>query len=324
MLDKTVVFSLTANNGLAEEICQKLGLDLGKCEVHHFADGEILVNALHSVRGKNVYIVQSTCAPVTERLMEILVFADSLRRASAHEINVVIPYFGYARQDRKAKAREPITARLVADLLTTAGVNRVITCDLHAAQIQGFFSVPVDDLSCQPILGMYFRDKLKDIENMDDVVVVSPDHGGAVRARKFANSIHASNIAIIDKRRPKPNVAEVMNIIGDVKGKIAIMVDDMIDTGGTIIAGANALRAAGATKVYATCTHAVFSKNCIERINSEAPFEEVIVTNTIERDYDQYENNRIHAISVADLLAKVIEHVELGMAVSTVYDMYNI
>lgn len=320
MLDRTVVFSLTANKGLAEEIVEKLGLDLGKCEVHHFADGEILVNSLHSVRGKNVYIVQSTCAPVTERLMEILVFADSLRRASANEINVVIPYFGYARQDRKAKAREPITARLVADLLLTAGVHRVITCDLHASQIQGFFSCPVDDLSCMPLLGMYFRKKFP---NAEDIVVVSPDHGGAVRARKFATAIHAPNIAIIDKRRPRPNVAEVMNIIGDVKGKIAIMIDDMIDTGGTIIAGAKALKANGAKEVYAACTHGVFSKDAINRINNESPFEEVVVTNTIERDYDSYENNKIHSITVANLLAKVIEHIEKGLAVSTVYDVYN-
>jgi len=323
MLDKTVVYALTANKNLAKEIVAKLGLELAEAEVKHFADGEILACPVETVRGKNVYIIQSTCAPVTERLMEILVFSDALKRASAAHINVVLPYYGYARQDRKARAREPITAKLVADLLSTAGVNRVITLDLHAPQIQGFFSCPVDELSAIPLFGRYFRNRLKELNvNGENVVIVSPDHGGVTRARKLSTNIPGSTIAIIDKRRPKPNVAEVMNIIGDVNGKVAIMLDDIIDTGGTIMAGAGAIKNAGATKILAVCTHGIFSNDAITKLN-ESVFDEVVTTNTIERDYSLIPNNKIRTISIAPMIAKVIEHIERDLPVSAIYDLFN-
>ncbi len=317
MLEKTVVFALTANKEMAMDVCKQLGLELGENEVKHFADGEIMADTINSVRGKNVYIIQSTCNPVTERLMELLVFADSLKRASAREINAVLPYYGYARQDRKAKAREPITAKLVADLLQTAGIHRVITVDLHAPQIQGYFDCPVDDLSAIPLFGRYFR---KEIGKDEDIVVVSPDHGGATRARRLGEILNAP-IAIIDKRRPRPNVAEVMGIIGDVKGKVAIMIDDMIDTGGTITAGAGALKEAGATRVYAACSHAVFSGNAIEKLeNSE--FCEVVTTDTIPLTKEK-QSSKIKVLSMAPMIAKAIEHIELGLPLSIVYDLYN-
>lgn len=323
MLDKTVVYALTANKNLAKEIVAKLGLELAEAEVKHFADGEILACPVETVRGKNVYIVQSTCAPVTERLMEVLIFADALKRASAAHINVVLPYYGYARQDRKARAREPITAKLVADLLSTAGVNRVITLDLHAPQIQGFFSCPVDELSAIPLFGRYFRNRLKELDlDGENVVIVSPDHGGVTRARKLSTNIPGSTIAIIDKRRPRPNVAEVMNIIGDVSGKVAIMLDDIIDTGGTIMAGASAIKKAGASKLFAVCTHGIFSNDAITKLN-ESVFDEVVTTNTIERDYSAIPNNKIQTLSIAPMIAKVIEHIERDLPVSVIYDLFN-
>ena len=231
MKNKITVFALSASEELAKDIAKELGTNVGKSKVHHFADGEILVEIGESVRGKDVYIVQSTSNPVTENLMEILVLADALKRASAKEITAIIPYFGYARQDRKAKPRQPITSKLIADLLTVAGINRVVTVDLHAAQIQGFFDIPVDEMQALPLISNYFKKK-----NISDICVVSPDHGGATRARKLAVALDAP-VAIIDKRRPKPNVAEIMGVLGDVEGKNCIMVDDMIDTGGTIVAG---------------------------------------------------------------------------------------
>ena len=231
MENKTVVFALTSSVELANEIVGELGIPLGQCDVKHFSDGEIMVELGESVRGKNVYIVQSTCAPVSSNIMEVLIAIDACKRASAGHISVVMPYFGYARQDRKAKPRQPITSKLVADLLERAGANRVITMELHATQIQGFFDIPADDISAICIIGQYFKSL-----NLKDVVVVSPDHGGTTRARRLAEILHAP-LAIIDKRRPKPNVAEAMNIIGDVNGKIAIVVDDIVDTAGTLTAG---------------------------------------------------------------------------------------
>lgn len=247
------LFTLNSNKALAEEIAKVIGVELGKCSVDRFSDGEIQINIEESIRGCDVFIIQSTSAPVNEHLMELLIMIDALKRASAKTINIVMPYYGYARQDRKARAREPITAKLAANIIEKAGATRIITLDLHAPQIQGFFDIPIDHLVGVPILGEYFKSK-----NLDDVVVVSPDHGGVTRARRLAERLKAP-IAIIDKRRPRPNVAEVMNIVGQVEGKTAILIDDMIDTAGTITIGASALIEAGAKEVYACCTHPVLS-----------------------------------------------------------------
>ncbi|MDD8049536.1 MAG: ribose-phosphate pyrophosphokinase [Thomasclavelia sp.] len=315
MKNKITVFALSASQKLAQDICDDLGCELGKSIVHHFADGEILVEIDESVRGKDVFIVQSTSNPVTENLMEILVLADALKRASAKEITAIIPYFGYARQDRKAKPRQPITSKLVADLLTTAGVNRVVTVDLHAAQIQGFFNIPVDEMKALPLIANYFKQK-----GLEDICIVSPDHGGATRARKMAVSLDAP-VAIIDKRRPKPNVAEIMGVLGDVKGKNCIVVDDMIDTGGTIVAGIDMLKEKGAKDVYVACTHPVLSGPAVERLeNSQA--KEVVITDTIvlpeEKKFD-----KVRIVSVAMLLAKTIESIENDLPVSDVFQAFD-
>ena len=256
---KMKIFSGNANPALAREIASNLGMNLGDSSVTRFKDEEISVNINETVRGADVFIIQPTSKPVNENLMELLIMIDACRRASAKSITAVIPYYGYARQDRKTKPREPIAAKLVANLITAAGANRVLTVDLHAGQIQGFFDIPVDNLKALPILANYF---IKKGLRGDDVVVVSPDVGGVTRARELAG-ILGTNLAIIDKRRPKANVAEVMNIIGDVKGKTAIMIDDMIDTAGTITQGAQAILDAGAVDVMACCSHAVFSKPAI-------------------------------------------------------------
>lgn len=316
MLDNTVIFSLTANRPLTEAIAQILGLEVGKVDINHFADGEILVRTLQSVRGKKVFIIQPTCPPVTEHLMELLVFVDALKRSSAQEINAVIPYFGYARQDRKAHPREPITAKLVADLLHVAGVNRVITVDLHAPQIQGFFNCPMDDLSAMPMFSAHLKKKV----GQDEVVIVSPDHGGVTRARRLATALDAP-LAIIDKRRPKPNVAEVMNIIGEVKGKVAIIVDDIIDTGGTIVAAAKALKESGATKICVVCSHLVLSGNAVERLkNSEITT--IFSSDTIPLGEDK-QMEKFEIISVAPMLARAIKHIVEGMPLSDVYSLYR-
>ena len=250
------IFTANASSDLAKKIAEHLGVSLGDAQVGKFSDGEIYVNINETVRGSDVFVVQSTCDPVNDNLMELLIMIDAFRRASAGRITAVMPYFGYARQDRKAKARDPISAKLVADLIATAGADRVLTMDLHAPQIQGFFNVPVDHLLGVPVLAKFFREEMKDV--LDNIVVVSPDLGSVTRARNFAQRLDAP-IAIIDKRRPKANVSEVMNIIGDIKGKTAILVDDMIDTAGTITNGAQALIDRGASKVYACCTHGVLS-----------------------------------------------------------------
>lgn len=314
MKERITVFALSASQELGKDICDVLGTELGECKVSHFADGEILVEIGESVRGKDVFIVNSTSNPVTDNLMEILILTDALKRASAKEITAVIPYFGYARQDRKAKPRQPITSRLVADLLTTAGVDRVVTVDLHARQIQGFFNIPVDEMEALPLLYKYF--KAKDLE---DLCVVSPDHGGAVRARNLSKELGCP-IAIIDKRRPRPNVAEVMGIIGDVQGKNCILVDDMIDTAGTICAGANVLMEKGAKSVYIACTHGVLSGPAAERLQNCAATE-VVITDTIaipeEKKFD-----KLVQVTVADLLAHTIESIEKDMPVSDVFARY--
>ena len=315
MKNKITVFSLSSSKKLAQDIASILGTKVGDCKVHHFADAEILCEIGESVRGKDVFIVQSTSNPVTENLMEILVLTDALKRASAREITAVIPYFGYARQDRKAKPRQPITSKLVADLLTTAGVNRVVTVDLHAAQIQGFFDIPVDEMQALPLLIKYFRKK-----KVQDLCVVSPDHGGATRARKMSEAFDCP-IAIIDKRRPKPNVAEVMGIIGNVEGKNCILVDDMIDTAGTITAGVDMLKQKGAKDVYIACTHGVLSGPAIERLSTCAA-KEVVITNTIEIPQEK-KFDKLVSVSVAGLLAHTIENIENDLPVSDVFTQYD-
>ena len=315
MKNKITVFSLSSSKKLAQDIASILGTKVGDCKVHHYADGEILCEIGESVRGKDVFIVQSTSNPVTENLMEILVLTDALKRASAREITAVIPYFGYARQDRKAKPRQPITSKLVADLLTTAGVNRVVTVDLHAAQIQGFFDIPVDEMQALPLLIKYFRKK-----KVQDLCVVSPDHGGATRARKMSEAFDCP-IAIIDKRRPKPNVAEVMGIIGNVEGKNCILIDDMIDTAGTITAGVDMLKQKGAKDVYIACTHGVLSGPAIERLSTCAA-KEVVITNTIEIPQEK-KFDKLVSVSVAGLLAHTIENIENDLPVSDVFTQYD-
>ncbi len=312
MKEKPVVFSLSSSVSVADEVIKILNLDKNETIVRHFADGEILAKPSETVRGKHCYIIQSTCAPVTENLMEILVFCDALKRASAKEITAIIPYFGYARQDRKSKPREPISARLVADLLKTSGVDRVVTFDLHAAQIQGFFSCPVDDLTFINVLGNYFKDKL----GTKDIVVVSPDHGGVVRARNLASHLDAT-IAIFDKRRPKPNVAEMCDIIGDVKDKTCILVDDMIDTGGTIVAASNELIKRGAKKIYVGCTHPVLSNDAIDKLEN-APIEEIITSNTIKL---KRESSKIKVISIAPMIAQAIDCIEEGVSIAPLYEV---
>ncbi|CDQ21777.1 ribose-phosphate pyrophosphokinase [Halobacillus karajensis] len=309
---KLKVFSLNSNPELAKEIADNIGVELGKCTVTSFSDGEIQINIEESIRGCDVYVVQSTCEPVNQHIMELLIMIDALKRASARTINIVMPYYGYARQDRKARAREPITAKLIADLLETAGASRVLMLDLHAPQIQGFFNLPIDHLVGVPILSDYFEEK-----NFDDVVVVSPDHGGVTRARKMADRLKAP-IAIIDKRRPRPNVAEVMNIVGNIEGKTAILIDDIIDTAGTITLAANALVENGAKDVYACCTHPVLSGPAIERIDN-SKIKELVVTNTIPLG-EEKASEKITELSVAGLISEAIIRVHERQSISILFD----
>ena len=291
---KVKLFALGSNRPLAEEIASAIGVQLADCQVSHFADGEINVSINETVRGHHVFVIQPTSAPVNDNLMELLIMCDALKRASAKTINLVIPYYGYSRQDRKAKSRQPISAKLVADLLQTAGADRVICMDIHAAQIQGLFNIPFDNFMGLPILVNYFLDK-----HLENVTVVSPDHGGVTRAREFAKVLEAP-IAIIDKRRPEPNKAEVMNIIGEVKDRVCIVVDDMVDTAGTLTIGAEALIKAGATAVYACCTHGVLSGPAVERIKNSA-LKEVVITNTILLP-EEKKIDKIKVLSVGSLL----------------------
>lgn len=306
------LFSLNSNKQLAQEIADHIGISLGQCTVSRFSDGEVQINIEESIRGSDVYVLQSTCEPVNEHVMELLIMIDALKRASAKSINIVMPYYGYARQDRKARSREPITAKLVADLLETAGATRVITLDLHAPQIQGFFNIPIDHLQGVPILSDYFEKK-----NLQDIIVVSPDHGGVTRARKLADRLKTP-IGIIDKRRPRPNVAEVMNIIGNVEGKTAILIDDIIDTGGTISLAATALIENGATEVYACCTHPVLSGPAIERIK-DSNIKELVVTNSIPLPEEKKLDN-ITVLSVASLIGEAIIRVHEQQSVSILFD----
>ncbi|USK33956.1 ribose-phosphate diphosphokinase [Bacillus sp. F19] len=306
------IFTLNSNTALAEEIADEVGVDLGKCSVTRFSDGEVQINIEESIRGCDVFVIQSTSAPVNEHLMEVLIMVDALKRASAKTINIVMPYYGYARQDRKARAREPITAKLVANLLETAGADRVITLDLHAPQIQGFFDILIDHLMGVPILSEYFLEK-----DLKDIVIVSPDHGGVTRARKLADRLKAP-IAIIDKRRPRPNVAEVMNIVGNIEGKTAILIDDIIDTAGTITLAANALVENGATEVYACCTHPVLSGPAIERIQN-SNIKELVVTNSITLS-EEKKISKLKQLSVAPLIGEAIIRVHEEQSVSTLFD----
>ena len=307
------IFALSSNRPLAQKIADQVGVELGKVSVTQFSDGEIKINIDESIRGDHVYIVQSTSYPVNDNLMELLIMIDALRRASAKTINIVLPYYGYARQDRKAQSREPITAKLVANMITQAGADRVLTLDLHAAQIQGFFDIPVDHLLGAPLLANYFlENNFKD----KDIVVVSPDHGGVTRARKLAEFLHAP-IAIIDKRRPKANVAEVMNIIGDVKGKVAVLIDDMIDTAGTITLAAQALQDAGALEVYACCTHPVLSGPALDRLNASV-IKEVVVTDSIQVP-EEKTGGKIVQVSVDQLMAEAIRRIHENRSVSPLF-----
>jgi ribose-phosphate pyrophosphokinase len=306
------MFALNSNRKLSVEMARLLGCELGKSSVSRFSDGEIQINIEESVRGSDVFLVQSTSQPGNEHIMELLIMIDALKRASARIINVVIPYYGYARQDRKARSREPITAKLIANLLETAGATRVLTMDLHAPQIQGFFDIPVDQLLGVPILSKYFENK-----GLDDIVIVAPDNGGVVRARKMASHLH-SPIAFIDKRRPKPNVAEIMNIVGNVEGKNAIIIDDLIDTAGTITLAANALAEKGAKAVFACCTHPVLSGPAISRIESSA-INELVITNTIELPEEKM-INKITTLSVAPLLVEAIDRIHNEKAVSPLFE----
>ena len=296
---KVKLFALSSNVHLAEEISEALGVPLADCVVKRFADGEVNININETVRGHHVFVVQPTNNPVNENLMELLVMIDALKRASAQTINVIVPYYGYSRQDRKAAPRQAISAKLVANLIQVAGASRILIMDLHAAQIQGFFDIPVDHFEALPIFADYFKKK-----ELEDVVVVSPDHGGVTRARNLARALDNKPIAIIDKRRPEPNKAEVMNIIGDIAGKTCIMIDDMIDTAGSICAGAQALIDAGAKEVYACATHPIFSGPAIERLTA-SPIKEVVVTNTIALTEDK-KAPKIKQLSVGQLFGEGI------------------
>ncbi len=317
-MDNTIVFALSTNVELAKEICEHLNIEMGRISVKHFADGEILVEPEQTVRGKHVYLIQSTCNPVSDSYMEVLIALDACKRASADSVTVIMPYYGYARQDRKARARQPITAKLMADLLQTAGANRVVTIDLHASQIQGFFNIPIDDLTAVAMIGQYYRKKHFE----DEVVVVSPDHGGATRARRLSDTIPNSSIAIIDKRRTKPNVAEAMNLVGDVAGKVAIVIDDMVDTAGSLTAGIDLLYARGAKEVYCAVTHGVLSGPAVERIKN-SKIKELLVTNSIPLSEEAKNEPKIKEISVGYMLAKAIEAIQLHTPVSVLFELFS-
>jgi ribose-phosphate pyrophosphokinase len=315
MENKIKVFSGNSNRALAESICASLRVPLGQAKVKTFSDGEIMVEIGENVRGRDIYIVQSTCSPTNNNLMELLIMIDALKRASAATITAVIPYYGYARQDRKVAPRTPITSKLVADLITSAGADRVVTVDLHAGQIQGFFNIPVDNLYAAPVILNHLKERFDG--DLANVVMVSPDAGGTERARAFAKRLGCT-LAVIDKRRTGPNVAEVMHLIGDVTGKTAIILDDMIDTAGTLTQAALALKEHGATAIIACATHAVLSGPALERIRNSA-IETVVVTDTIPLSQDGMESGRIMVLSVAELLAEAIRRIHEDESVSSLF-----
>lgn len=305
------IFCGNSNRELAQEIADYLGISLGEAKVKTFQDGEISIAINESVRGADVFVVQPTCKPTNDSIMELLILMDALRRASANRITAVVPYYGYARQERKARAREPITAKLVSNIITTAGADRVVAMDLHAPAIQGFFDIPVDHLLGVPILAEYFQDK-----KLKDICVVSPDIGGVSRARNFAERIGAS-LAIVDKRRPEPNVSEIMHVIGELQGKKAVLIDDIIDTAGTITQAAAVLKEKGATEVYACCTHPVLSGPAVERLEKSV-IKEVVVTNTIPLATD-IKTSKIKVLSVAPLLGEAIVRIHEDLSVSKLF-----
>ena len=313
---KIKLFALNSNKGLAQEISDYLGIALSDCSVEKFADGEVAITINETVRGHSVFVIQSTSAPVNDNYMELLIMIDALKRASAKEINIIMPYYGYSRQDRKAAPRQPISAKLMADLLQAAGADRIMCLDLHAAQIQGFFNIPIDNFLAFPIFAEYFINK-----NLEDIVVVSPDHGGTTRARKLAVVLEAP-IAIVDKRRPKPNSAEIMNIIGDIKGKNCIIIDDMIDTAGTISIVISALKEKGAKEVYACCSHAILSGNAIDKI-SKTPIKELVITNSVELS-ESKKVPYVVSLSIAELFGRGILNIINDQPVSDLftYDRY--
>ncbi len=312
MLNNLKILSGNSNIQLAQAICKGLDISLGKANVNNFSDGEIQVEIKDNVRGMDVFVVQSTCTPVNRSLMELLIMMDAIKRASAERITAVIPYYGYARQDRKVAPRVPITAKLVADLITTAGANRILTIDLHAGQIQGFFNIPVDHLYSAPVIVEFIKEKYA-----DNLVIVSPDAGGVERARAFAKRLGA-NLAIIDKRRPQPNESNIMNIIGDIEGKTALLLDDMVDTAGTLTQSANALIEKGATKVVACCAHPVLSGQAVEKINRSA-LQELVVTDTIPLTKEAQSCKKIVVLSVAELLGEAIKRIHSNDSVSSLF-----
>ncbi len=311
-MSKLKLFTGNSNPALAQEIADHLGVAVGSARVSQFSDGEIMVQIEDNVRGMDVFVMQSTCAPVNSNLVELLIMIDALKRSSAKRITAVMPYYGYARQDRKDEPRVPITAKLVADLIETAGAHRLLTIDLHASQIQGFFNIPVDHLYASPVLMEYF--KQLEFENL---VVVSPDAGGVERARSFAKRLKAG-LAIIDKRREGPNQAKVMNIIGEVEGKDIIILDDMIDTGGTIVQGAEAVKSQGAVQVLAGCSHAILSGPALERING-SPISKVVTTNTVPMDGKEKQCKKIKTLSVGPLLGEAIKRIHGEESLSTLF-----
>ena len=308
------VFTGNSNKPLAEEICSHLSVKLGDAKVRTFSDGEVMVEIGENVRGRDVYVLQSTCAPANHHLMELLIMVDALKRSSAARINAVVPYFGYARQDRKVTPRAPITAKLVADLMSVAGIDRLLTMDLHAGQIQGFFDIPVDHLYAAPVMLEEIR---KLVPSSDNLVVVSPDAGGTERARAFGKRLNAG-LAIIDKRRSGPNVSEVMHINGDVKDKTCVIIDDMIDTAGTLCAAAQALQTEGATEVFACATHGVLSGPALERIES-SPLQRVIVCNTIPTSDKIEQCSKLTGVSVSRLLSEAIRRIHNDESVSSLF-----
>jgi len=307
------LFTGNAHKGLAKEIADDLGIPVGDATVSKFSDGEITVHINENVRGTDVFVLQPTCMPVNHNIMELLLMVDALKRASARRITAVIPYYGYARQDRKVQPRVPISAKLVADLITAAGTNRVLTMDLHAAQIQGFFNIPVDNLYASPVLLDYVHNKY----NSQNLVIVSPDAGGVERARSFAKKLQCS-IAIIDKRREAANISQSMNVIGEVKGKDTIILDDMVDTGGTTIQAVSALKEKGAKNVIAACTHAVLSGNAVEKVNNSV-LEELIVTNTIPLDSKKEKCKKLTVLSIATLIGEAIKRIHEESSVSSLF-----
>jgi len=313
-LSDFMVFTGNANPSLAAEIAENLGIELGAATVGRFSDGEVTVELHQNVRARDVFVVQPTCAPTNENLMELLIMVDALKRASAERISAVIPYFGYARQDRRPRStRVPISAKVVANLLQTVGVARILTMDLHADQIQGFFDIPVDNIYASPVLLGDLR-----LKGYEDLIVVSPDVGGVVRARALAKQL-GCDLAIIDKRRPRANVSEVMHVIGEIEGRNCVIMDDMIDTAGTLVKAAEVLKERGAKKVYAYCTHPIFSGPAIERINQGSALDEVVITNTIPLTMGAAQSPKIRQLSVAALIAETIQRIAKGESVMSLF-----